>query len=94
MSEKTPVSDTPEVDLTEFYELTYRKPCKVAQVLELLPAPKRKKLEAAMAVDAGRIPHSVIIKWTEREVKDIGNFKPSTEAVAKHRRKECGCAKA
>lgn len=80
-------------DLSEFYALTHKKPCKVAGVLDLLKPKERAQLVAALEVDAGRIPHTVVLKWMDLNVKDLGAMRPTTEAVKRHREKECSCAK-
>lgn len=81
-----------EVDLSEFFAMTNRRACKVALTLEALPPAKRRKLEAALEYDAGRIPHSVIHKWViDNGDGKLGNIQPSADAIRRHRVKQCGC---
>lgn len=80
-----------DVDLSEFFAMTYKKPCKVKAALDALKAPERKKLEAAIAVDAGRLPHTVIKRWIEGKVPELGALTPTVDAVARHRNGACSC---
>lgn len=81
------------VDLSEFYDMTVRKTCRVEMALEAVKDDPEKtaKLEAALAVDAGRIPNSVVARWIEQNIAETQ--RPTAEGVGKHRKGECSCGR-
>lgn len=79
----------PDIDLSEFEQLTQRnqrRPCKVAAAFEQLAPADRKALDAALAADGNRITVGAIEKWLKRRSVLV----PSS-SISNHRRGRCQC---